>query len=75
MLGMLYGAMTTLALDMGSSFPSMLVGTLLRKSSSWRERMSGLSSYQLPACVASRFPDSDIVLCLLYKVAEALGKY
>lgn len=55
-----YGAMMTLAFDMGNSFPSMVVGTLLRLSSSWRDRTSGLSSYQLPAWVASRLPDSDI---------------
>lgn len=55
-----YGAIMTLAFDMGSSLPLMVAGTLLRLSSSWRERTSGLSSYQLPAWVASRVPDSDM---------------
>lgn len=60
-LGKAYGAMMTLAFDMGNSFPSIVGGTLLRKSSSSRARTSGLASYQLSAWVALRVPDCCIV--------------
>lgn len=50
------GAMMTLDLGMGSCLPSTVVGTFSRNPSSWRDRTSGLPSYQLPAWVASRVP-------------------
>lgn len=49
--------MMTLALVIGSSLPSTVVGTFSRNSSSWRESTSALPSYQLPAWVASRVLD------------------
>lgn len=61
-----YGAMMTLALEMGSSFPSTVVGTLSRYSSSAFDRTAGLPSYQLPAWVASRVPFWGMVLSGLY---------
>lgn len=63
----MYGAMMTLALVMGSSLPSIVVGTLSRNSSSWRERTSALPSYQLPAWVASRVPDCGILWIYIYR--------
>lgn len=58
-----YGAMMTLDFGMGSSLPSMVVGTFSRNPSSWRDKTSGLLSYQLPACVASRVPRCGMMRC------------
>lgn len=57
--------MMTRALGMGGALPSMVAGTRSRKSSSWRERTSALSSYQLPAWVASRVPDCGMVVVVV----------
>lgn len=43
-------------LGMGSCLPSIVEGTFSRNPSSWRDKTSGLLSYQLPAWVASRDP-------------------
>lgn len=67
-----YGAMMTLDLVMGNCLPSTVAGTFSRNPSSWRDKTSGLPSYQLPAWVASRVPCCgiadgvcwcDILLC------------
>lgn len=56
-----YGAIIILALVIGNSLPSTVVGTLSRNSSSWRDRISALPSYQLSAWVASRTPDCGML--------------
>lgn len=68
-----YGAMITLALGIGSSLPSIVVGTRPRKSSSWRESTSDLLSYQLPAWLASRVPDCDMFYCGELVVWSSVG--
>lgn len=58
--------MMTLDLGTGSCLPSIVEGTFSRNPSSWRDKTSGLLSYQLPAWVASRDPCCGMMRCVAY---------